>query len=310
MTALEARPRSPVQTPQRTPDGTSRSYYGQPVLKPHAWGREIPLYLFSGGLAGSSAGLAYLSGARGNDLAARRAWLVAFAGIAVSPPLLISDLGRPARFLNMLRMFKVTSPMSVGSWILSVSGASVSLAAVNAATGRFRRAATIARPVAAISGLGLSSYTAALLTTTAAPAWHEARDTLPFVFVAGAALSAGGAAAALTPVRSAAAARRLALGAAAAELATTGVMEHRLGIHSEVYRDGPAARYSRIARACVGAGTGLMAWRGARSRPAAIAAGALLCTGALATRWSVFHAGTQSAVDPRYVVEPQRQRIS
>ena len=99
----------------------SRSYYGQPVLKEPVWTPEIPVYFFTGGLGGASAGLAFLSELRGNDQLARRAWAASFAGLAVSPPLLISDLGVPRRFLNMLRMFKVTSPMSVGSWLLTAA---------------------------------------------------------------------------------------------------------------------------------------------------------------------------------------------
>lgn len=288
---------------------STRSYHGQPVLKRPVWTREIPLYLFAGGLAGTSAGIAYLAGARGDEVLARRAWLVAGAGIAASPPLLISDLGRPERFLNMLRLFKITSPMSVGSWILSVSGASTSLAAAHVVSGRLGRAAAVARPVAALSGLGLSTYTAALLTNTAVPAWHNARHTLPFVFGAGAALSAGGACAAVTPVRHAVGARRLGLGAAVIELAATRAMEQGLGMHAEVYRTGRAARYRRLARGCVAAGAGVMAWRGGCSRRAAVSAGALMCAGALATRLSVFHADTQSAADPRYVVQPQRERL-
>jgi hypothetical protein len=265
--------------------------------------------MFTGGLAGASAGLAYLAGVRGSNTLAQRAWLTSLAAIAASPPLLIADLGRPGRFFNMLRLFKVTSPMSVGSWILSISGASVGVAALHAATGRFGRAAAVARPAAAAAGLGLSTYTAALLSNTAVPAWHEARGTLPFVFGAGAAVSAGGACAAATPVDCAAGARRLALGAAAAELAATAVMERRLKLHGEVYRRGKASRYSWVSRACLVAGAGLLGARGARSRPAAVAGGALVAAGALATRWSVFEAGTQSAADPRYVVEPQRRRL-
>jgi formate-dependent nitrite reductase membrane component NrfD len=289
--------------------GNGRSYHGRPVLKRPVWSAEVPVYLFAGGLAGASAGVAYLAGARNEQVLARRAWIVASAGIAASPALLISDLGRPARFVYMLRLFKVTSPMSVGSWILSVSGASTSLAAYNAVVGRFGRAGAVARPVAALSGLGLSTYTAALLTNTAVPVWHEARRTLPCVFAAGAALSAGAACTAATPVACASGARRLALTAAACELAATEVMKRRLGMHAEVYRSGGAGRYARIAGVCIGAGAGLMSWRGARSRGAAVAAGTLMCAGALATRWSVFAAGTQSAADPRYVVEPQRQRL-
>ena len=99
-----------------------RSYHGQPVIKPPVWTWEIPVYFFTGGVAGASAGLAYLSEVRGNEVLARRAWGAAIAAVAVSPALLVSDLGRPERFLNMLRMFKVTSPMSLGSWSLSASG--------------------------------------------------------------------------------------------------------------------------------------------------------------------------------------------
>src|SRR5438309_9598946 len=91
------------------------SYHGQPVLKEPVWTWEIPFYFFTGGLAGASAGLAELSRLRGNDELARRAWIAGLAGVSMSPVFLISDLGKPARFLNMLRMFKVTSPMSVCS---------------------------------------------------------------------------------------------------------------------------------------------------------------------------------------------------
>ncbi|HJS93462.1 MAG TPA: NrfD/PsrC family molybdoenzyme membrane anchor subunit, partial [Solirubrobacteraceae bacterium] len=185
------------------------SYHGQPVIKEPIWTWEIPMYFFTGGLAGASAGLAYLSELRGNDVLAQRAWAGAFAGIATSPVFLISDLGRPARFLNMLRMFKVTSPMSVGSWILGASGAATTLAAVNAWTGLFPRPARVARPAAALLGLPLSTYTAALVANTAIPVWHEARRMLPFVFGSGAALSAGAAAVIATPPEHAGAARRL-----------------------------------------------------------------------------------------------------
>ena len=96
------------------------------------WTWEIPAYFFFGGMAGGSAGLAYGAHLRGDEQAARRAWLTAMAGLSVSPVLLIADLGRPERFLNMLRMFKVTSPMSVGSWVLSVTATATAVAAADA----------------------------------------------------------------------------------------------------------------------------------------------------------------------------------
>ena len=286
-----------------------RSYHGQPVLKRPTWTWEVPVYFFTGGMAGASAGLGYSSQLRGNDVLARRSWTVAAAAIAVSPPLLISDLGRPERFLNMLRMFKVTSPMSVGSWILSASGAATAVAAANQWTGRFPRAAKVARPAAAVFGLPLSTYTAALIANTAVPVWHEGRRWLPFVFGSGAALSAGAAAVALTPPEHAAPARRLALGAAVVEVGCKELMQRRLGELGEPYDQGAAGRFSQLSRACVGAGTALLASRGRRSRSAAAVAGGLLCAGALSARLSILRAGFQSASDPKYVVGPQRDAI-
>jgi hypothetical protein len=291
-----------------TPADGTISYHGQPVLKAPVWSKEIPTYLFVGGLAGASATLAYAAELRGAGELSRRAWLTSAAAITVCPPLLIIDLGRPERFLYMMRMFKITSPMSMGTWILTVSGATTTLAALDVLSGRLARPARLARPVAGVFGLLLSTYTAALFADTAVPAWHEARHELPFVFGAGAALSAGGAVSVATPVRYAASARRLALGAAAVELAATGIMERRLGLHGETYAQGRARTLKWVSRACVAGAAGLLATAGARSRPMAMVGGVLACAGALATRWSVFEAGRLSAADPRYVVEPQRAR--
>jgi len=286
-----------------------RSYHGQPVLKEPVWTWQIPLYFFAGGLGGASAGLAYLSELRGNPVLARRAWGTALGALAVSPALLTSDLGRPLRFLNMLRLFKVTSPMSVGSWLLFASGLSTGIAAAHAWTGLFPRAAAAARPAAAVLGLPLSTYTAALVANTAVPVWHESRRLLPFVFGAGAALSAGAAATAVTPARHAASARRLALAGAVCEVGGKALMESRLGPLGEPYKKGPASAFGYIGRGCIVSGSALLALRANRSRPAAVAAGALLCAGALSARWSVFKAGFQSAADPKYVVGPQREAI-
>jgi formate-dependent nitrite reductase membrane component NrfD len=288
-------------------DGSS--YHGQPILKRPVWTWEIPCYFFAGGLAGASSGLAWLAGMRGNHVLARRAWVVALTGVGVSPPLLIADLGRPERFLNMLRMFKVTSPMSVGSWVLATSGPSVAVATLSAHTGRLPRVGLAAGPTAALAGLPLATYTGALLANTAVPVWHDARRELPFVFGAGAALSAGAACAAVTPTAAGAPARRLALGAAATELVAKRVMEQRLGESGEPYRNGDAAKFSRISTACIVAGATLMGARGSRSRAATVGAGALLLAGAFAERWSVYRAGQVSAADPRYVVGPQRRRV-
>jgi hypothetical protein len=279
------------------------------VIKEPVWTWEIPTYFFTGGMAGASAGLAYLSELRGNETLARRSWAVALAGVTLSPALLTFDLGKPTRFLNMLRMFKVTSPMSVGSWVLSASGATTVLAAANAWTGLFPTAGLLARPAAALLGLPLSTYTAALLSNTAVPAWHEARRTLPFVFASGAALSAGSAAVALTPPEHARPARRLALAAAVADVAMKELMVKQLGAQGEAYKQGAANVFRQATRGLVGTGATILFRLGGRSRPAAAAAGVLLCAGALSARWSTFKAGFQSASDPKFVVGPQRDAI-
>jgi len=287
-----------------------RSYHGQPVLKEPTWTWEIPLYFYTGGMAGASAGLAWLAELRGNDTLAERAWAVSLGAVSVSPALLISDLGRPARFINMLRMFKVTSPMSVGSWVLSVSGTTTGLAAVHAWTGLFPRLGRLSRPLAALFGLPLSTYTAALVANTAIPVWHEARRELPFLFASGAATAAGAASVMACPPELAAPARRLAIGGAVAELAAERAMEKRLGAFiGEPYREGLPHRLTQASRLTTAVGAGLIAWRGSRSRLWATVGGALTNVGAIATRWSVYRAGFASAGDPRYTVGPQRERI-
>ncbi len=284
------------------------SYYGRPVIKEPVWKPEIPAYLFVGGLAGASGALAALSGRRHAALA-RRARLTSLAGLMVSPALLISDLGRPERFLNMLRMFKITSPMSVGSWLLAASGAATSGAVLHDLTGRLPLLGRVSRPLAGLLGLPLATYTGALIAQTAVPVWHEARRELPALFAASAAASAGAAATALAPVEEAGPARRLALIGAGAELALAAAMEKRLGELAEPYREGEAGTYRRAARGLTAAGGLLLAAGARRSRAAAVAGSAMLLAGSACERWSVFKAGFASARDPKYTVGPQRRRV-
>jgi hypothetical protein len=287
-----------------------RSYHGQPVLKEPVWTWEIPCYFFTGGLGGSSAALAQLAHLRGNEVLARRAWAAAAAAGAVSPMLLISDLGRPLRFLNMLRMFKVSSPMSVGSWVLVGSATSNALVMLNALTGWLPRARRVAAPAAALLGLPMSTYTAALLANTAVPAWHQARRELPFLFASGSALSAGAAALITTPPEHAAPARRLALGALVAEMGAALTMERLLGEHARPYTAGLAGKLSWARRAWMVAAGILLQRRAGRSHRDAAIAGSMLLVGAFGKRWQVFKAGVRSASDPAAVIGPQRAAIS
>jgi formate-dependent nitrite reductase membrane component NrfD len=284
-----------------------KSYYGRPVLKEPVWQPEIPWYFFTGGLGGASSVLSLVARWTGNELLAQRSIQIASAADAVSPLLLISDLGRPERFLNMLRVFKVTSPMSVGSWILAYSSTASSASAFLNTIGRLPRVAELARLASATSGAPLAIYTATLVSDTAIPVWHEAHRELPFLFGSSAVASAGAAATIAVP-REAAPARRLAVGGALVESAVMFAMEKRLGLVGEPYKEGEAGRYNKIAKACSLGGAALLALGGRRSRVASVAGSALVLAGGAALRWSVFKAGFQSARDPKYTVIPQRER--
>ncbi len=298
-----------VREQSMVPRAEPQSYYGQPVLKEPVWTPEVPLYFYTGGLGGASAGLALMAELTGNHELARRAWLNALAGVSASPVLLISDLGKPSRFLNMLRMFKVTSPMSVGSWILAASGTATAAAVGSELTGLFPSAGRAAKVASALLGMPLATYTAGLVAGTSIPVWHDARFTLPFVFAGSSAASAGAAAVITTPAQHAGAARRLAAGGALVSVVAALGMEKSLGELGEPYRKGLPGKLSRAAGALNLAGGALIATRGRQSRSAALAGAAILTAGVVAERWAVFRAGFMSASDPKYTVGPQRARI-
>jgi hypothetical protein len=285
-----------------------RSYHGRPILKEPVWTWEIPAYFFTGGLTGASSALAAAAQLAGNDALARRATLTALGLTPVNPALLVSDLGRPERFLNMLRMLKVTSPMSVGSWVLAAHGGLATLAGASELTGRAPRIGRAGELAAGVGGLAVATYTALLVADTAVPVWHEARRELPFVFAGGAMASAGAAAAIVTPVGRARPARRFAIIGSVLELATAKLMERRLGDLGEPYGRGTVATLKNAGLGLTSAGALVLATAG-RRRAGALAGGAATLAGAACERWAVFRAGFESARDPKYTVLPQRQRL-
>jgi formate-dependent nitrite reductase membrane component NrfD len=293
-----------------TATGTEmRSYYGRPVLKEPTWTWEIPTYFFTGGLAGASSVLSSTAKLTGNEKLARTSLYIGAVADLVSPLLLISDLGRPERFHHMLRVVKPTSPMNIGSWILLASGGASTTAALLERIGRLKPLQVLAEAVATLTGPLLATYTGVLVADTAVPVWHEARHELPWIFGASAAASAGAAATMFVPPRDAGPARRLAVAGVLAEGALMHVMELRLGKVGEVYHQGTAGKLSWAAKGLATAGAALLARRGRKSRASAVLGGALVCAGEVCVRWAVFKAGFQSARDPKYVVEPQRQRV-
>lgn len=195
-----------VQDRGIAPDGspfpkpaTTISYHGNALLKEPTWTWQVPLYLFAGGVAGTSAVIALVAHVSGHAPLLRAALLIGLAGALISPPLLIADLGVPARFLNMLRVFKPRSVMSIGAWTLALFSSAIGLAVVchelllaGYGNGFFLLLEWASEVVAAFSGLVLASYTSVLLGVTAIPVWSENRRLIPAVFLAGGLGSASG----------------------------------------------------------------------------------------------------------------------
>lgn len=288
-----------------------RSYYGLPVLKKPVWeAREIAGYLFLGGLAGASSVLALGAQVTGRPNLARGVKTGAAAAAALSLAALVADLGRPARFLNMMRVFKPTSPMSVGTWILTGYAPAAMASAASDITGLLPAAGLAGTVAAAALGPALASYTGVLLGDTAIPAWHDAHRELPFLFVSSAATAAAGLGLACAADDEAAPAVRLALIGGGAELAAETLLEHRLEpVVRRAYHQGKAGVLLRTAKVLVVAG-GLGAAVSARSRPLRLAASAALLAASACTRFGVFYAGVASAEDPAATIEPQRARAA
>jgi hypothetical protein len=169
-------------------------YYGEPVVKPPVWTWEVPLYFFFGGIGGMSAVIALAAVLFHHvDLARAAMWLATIAGAILSPILLIMDLGRPHLFLNMLRVFKHRSAMSMGAWILTAFGTfavpgliALELHAHQIFSGTLAQLLGFAAGIfilgAAIFGTLLATYTGVLIGATAIPAWFLHRTFLPIHF--------------------------------------------------------------------------------------------------------------------------------
>jgi formate-dependent nitrite reductase membrane component NrfD len=298
---VSAAVRHPTPSPDSAPARTRRgrqtnvsAYPSRGIVKPAPWKWYIPAYFFLGGIAGTAATLSLGASLAGNRRLASRARIVAMAAFVPCAPLLIVDLGRPARFYNMLRVFRPTSPMNVGTWLVTAFGASISAAVVGGMLrifAPFRRLGTLA---AGLLGPLLSTYTAVLVSNTSTPVWHEACRSLPFLFAAGATASGAAATCMLTPVEDAGPARRLAVAGGIAEVAASRVMKARLGALASSYEDGRTASFTKAAEGASVAGSVLLLALG-RRRIAAIAGSALVLAGTFAARLAVWQAGLDSA---------------
>jgi hypothetical protein len=291
------------------PEATFDSYYGKPILNPPTWAPlDIAGYLFLGGLAGASSALAAGAQATGRPGLARTSKAGAAGAAFVSLVALVHDLGRPERFLHMLRIVKVTSPMSVGSWLLAGYAPLAVIAAASAVAGRAPRIGAAATGGAALLGPAVASYTGALIADTAVPAWHDAHREMPYVFVGSAATAAGGLGLVGAPLVEQGPARALAVLGVVTELGVFEKLKAQLGMVAEPYTSGPGGRLVRAGEV-LAAGGAVGAVLGRRNRLASALSGAALLAASACTRFGIFSAGMESARDPRYTVEPQRERL-
>jgi hypothetical protein len=297
------------------PRAQFRSYYGRPIVRPAPWTHDIASYLFTGGLAAGSAMLAAGGQVTGRPALRRAGRVTALGAVAASGYFLVADLGRPERFINMLRVAKPTSPMSMGTWIFSAFSAAAGAAAVAEAAPLFpsRFLRRVLPPVGAAAGLGaavvapgLATYTAVLLADTATPSWHAAYPELPFVFAGSALASGAGIGLIADPAPPA---RRLAVLGAAMELYGAHRVETTKGLLSEPYTTGRPGRLLRAGRALTAAGVaGAVLGRG--NRVVSALSGLSLLTASALTRFGIFEGGMASARDPKYTVIPQRERLN
>jgi Polysulphide reductase, NrfD len=281
-----------------------------PIINAPVWTWEVPLYFWSGGIAAGSAFVAFACDLAGDGESAATARKVALAALGPSPVLLILDLGRSARFYNMLRIFKPRSPMSMGAWALTVFG-NLAAAAVGAdLLGRKREARALGAANAVVGGY-LGSYAGVLLASTAVPAWARSRLFLGPIFVT-------------TATATGAAACRLALSATGLEpghptrrvlgrVETTAMViemglsvinERRLGPLAEALGRGRPGRLFGAAKWAVRGG---LALRAAKALPGAQhVSSALFLAAGLLFRYAWVEAGPASARDDRAVAAMHR----
>jgi formate-dependent nitrite reductase membrane component NrfD len=285
-----------------------------PIIHAPVWSWEVSSYFWFGGMASGSAFVALACDAAGDHRSAAIARKVALGAVMPAPVLLIADLGRPERFLNMMRIFKPRSPMNMGAWCLVAFSGSSALSVGCDLIGR-PKAARVLGALTALFGSYLGSYTGVLLACTAVPVWSRSRTILGPAFVA-------------TATATGAAATRLALVACGlphghptrralgtietasmlTELSISALGERRLGGAAEALRRGRAGNYFRTAKSLVALGISLrLVARRTGPREHELASFMYLAAG-LAFRFAWVTAGRASATDDAVVAATASDR--
>jgi hypothetical protein len=294
------------QVPSQAYD--SRTYYGQPVVKAPPWEWPVKAYLVTGGVAGTAMTLAAAADLVGGEHLkplVRAARPLAAGAAVASAGLLVADLGRPMRLLNMYRVVRPTSAMNMGAWILGAGSGMASAAfLLGGRGGFFGGVGRLAGFGAGAVGLPLAGYTGVLLSATAMPGWNVGAETLPPLFLAsGAATTAS----ALRMLPLDHQAQRtlglLAVSSQALELAAETVHDRRLRHRPHVRAAYDASPGWRTGRILTAASMALAVLPGRRLAPVRMLSGALGVAGSVLTKTAVFDAGMTSAADPLAVPE-------
>jgi formate-dependent nitrite reductase membrane component NrfD len=293
---------------------TGQSYYNLPVLKPPVWTWEVPLYFFLGGIAGVSACIGFVALVFHADPALiRLCFWIGLIGASICPMLLIADLGRPARFLNMLRVFKLRSTMSMGAWILVAFSGCIFLAVlgielvVRGYANFFSSSLLwIGGSSGVVTGLLLASYTGVLIGATAIPVWSENRTLLPAHFLTS---GLGGAAAILElagfliPVT-----HSLGFAASGIETLIDIFLEVRKRPVDAPLHHGWSGRALRIAGLLEGPAALLLRVFWGSTHTGRYAAAIFFLAGSLLSRYAWLWAGRASAHDPHALFQIQSKR--
>lgn len=292
---------------------TDPTYYDRPLLKPSVWKADIPTYYFLGGAAGAALALGAAAQLLGDnqlqDFGQRCHW-VGIVGSTIGGALLVRDLGRPERFLNMMRVFRPTSPMNMGVWILSgAAPTAIAAGLFSNRPGLLGALGSSAGYASGVFGLALAGYTGVLVGNTAVPVYRNGRNILPVLF-----LSSGVAAASsiLDLIFEDARSSRITLlyGTAGriAELTSGYLFEAAVSTVPQVARPlrrGVSGFLWRSAEVLTAASLVVSLIPGQSTKRRKVA-GVLGAVGSLALRFAIHYAGNASARDPRATFHLQR----
>jgi formate-dependent nitrite reductase membrane component NrfD len=300
-----------TQLPEPKPGDPT--YYDRALLNESVWTWAIPVYYYVGGLAGGSLVLAAAVQTQPSEKFERlikRCHWIGFIGCCISGALLVYDLGKPQRFLNMLRVFRPTSPMNMGAWILTgTSGAAFTTLLLRGRSDTFGAIGESAGYIAGLMGMGLATYTGVLVSNTAVPLWQASRRLLPVLFAASAVTSVGSFFQLLeqTPDESRITQAFGTVGEVA-EVTTAIITEQQASEVPRVgrpFKRGVSGAMWRTA-AILTASSLVMGLFPNQTRTRTLTSGLLGTIGSLLMRFGMEHAGNASARDPRASFHHQR----